>query len=337
MKEFMRATVLIFLTLILALVIPVHSSALAKGEKSELQAESDRLSYELLQLRSRRNTADREGESLRGELANLDANIAEAQAAVEGLENDIKTIQDSYDASMRNLYKMGNMTELEILLGAKELEDAWQDHAVYERLMAQDGSKMEDLKGKLADIESRKRDLRDQREKRARIAETLDTVGLDARISQLEGQLSQVDDKLHAEAIVRGDTGSGGKQPRSGNVPPAGDLQDRIQDPPSIADFEPTGVVMAGYTTWYGEEFEGRPTASGAPFHMYDYTCAHKTLPFGTWLLVSFKGRQVVVQVNDRGPFVPSRVLDLSFGAAHSIGLDGVQWTECEVVVPKGR
>ena len=69
---------------------------------------------------------------------------------------------------------------------------------------------------------------------------------------------------------------------------------------------------------------------------MYDFTCAHRSLPFGTWLLVKYNGGHVIVQVNDRGPFVPGRVLDLSFGAARSIGLDGVQWTEFEIIVPKG-
>ncbi|RJP31304.1 MAG: septal ring lytic transglycosylase RlpA family protein [Actinobacteria bacterium] len=95
-------------------------------------------------------------------------------------------------------------------------------------------------------------------------------------------------------------------------------------------------MTYAGYTTCYGEEFHGKSTASGVIFNMYDFTCAHRTLPFGTWLLVTFRGGQTIVQVNDRGPFVPGRVLDLSYGSARSIGLDGVQWTEFEILVPKG-
>jgi len=78
--------------------------------------------------------------------------------------------------------------------------------------------------------------------------------------------------------------------------------------------------VMA---SWYGPEFHGRPTASGEIFNMYDLTCAHKTMPFGTRLRVTNpeNGKSVIVTVNDRGPFVRGRDLDLSYGAARAIGL----------------
>lgn len=82
------------------------------------------------------------------------------------------------------------------------------------------------------------------------------------------------------------------------------------------------GVVVA---SWYGQEFHGRPTASGERFDMYARTCAHKGLPFGTTLKVTHiaNGKAVTCVVNDRGPFVPGRDLDLSYGAAREIGLTG--------------
>jgi len=119
-------------------------------------------------------------------------------------------------------------------------------------------------------------------------------------------------------------------------LPPPGRLLDRVPVMPPLSDFERTGIVFSGYTTYYGAEWHGKPTSSGVIYNMYDYTCAHRTLPFGTWLLVTYQGRQVIVQVNNRGPFVPGRVLDLSWAAAQSIGLDGVKWTEFEVIVPRG-
>lgn len=80
-----------------------------------------------------------------------------------------------------------------------------------------------------------------------------------------------------------------------------------------------------GYVTasWYGEKFHGRPTSSGERYDMYGYTAAHKTLKFGTRLRVTNpdNNRSVVVTVNDRGPFIPGRDLDLSYGAARKIGL----------------
>lgn len=74
-------------------------------------------------------------------------------------------------------------------------------------------------------------------------------------------------------------------------------------------------------SSWYGSELEGSPTASGEPFRPDGHTAAHRSLPLGTELLVSYEGRQTVVRVNDRGPHVGGRDLDLSRGAAQDIGL----------------
>jgi rare lipoprotein A len=79
---------------------------------------------------------------------------------------------------------------------------------------------------------------------------------------------------------------------------------------------------FAGTASYYGFE-SGKRTASGARFNPMGLTAAHRTLPFGTRLKVTHAGRSVVVTVNDRGPFIRGRVLDLSKGAAQAIGLTG--------------
>ena len=86
--------------------------------------------------------------------------------------------------------------------------------------------------------------------------------------------------------------------------------------------------------SWYGPGFEGSLTASGEVFDPYGYTAAHKTLPFGTELVVSYAGRTVQVTVNDRGPYSGGRDLDLSQGAAEYLGLTsvGVDWVDYYVV-----
>lgn len=76
--------------------------------------------------------------------------------------------------------------------------------------------------------------------------------------------------------------------------------------------------------SWYGDKFHGRPTSSGERYDMYGFTAAHKTMKFGTKLRVTNPDtdRSVEVIVNDRGPFIRGRDLDLSYGAAKKIGLD---------------
>ena len=94
-----------------------------------------------------------------------------------------------------------------------------------------------------------------------------------------------------------------------------------------------SGHSFSGMASFYGNE-SGSKTASGQRFNQNALTAAHRSLPFGTKLRVSHGGRSVVVTINDRGPFVRGRVLDLSTGAARAIGLTsaGVGRVTAEVV-----
>ena len=86
------------------------------------------------------------------------------------------------------------------------------------------------------------------------------------------------------------------------------------------------GTKIEGDASYYGVGFDGKKTASGEIFDQDDFTCAHKTLPFGTKLKVvrNDTGESVEVRVNDRGPYVGDRILDLSTAAAKKIGLEKV-------------
>jgi rare lipoprotein A len=92
-----------------------------------------------------------------------------------------------------------------------------------------------------------------------------------------------------------------------------------------------TGHSFSGVASMYGNE-SGRQTASGQRFNENAMTCAHRSLPFGTKLRVSHGGRSIIVTVNDRGPFVRGRVLDLSTGAARALGISGLGQITAEVV-----
>jgi rare lipoprotein A len=94
-----------------------------------------------------------------------------------------------------------------------------------------------------------------------------------------------------------------------------------------------TGRSFAGVASFYGNE-SGSQTASGQRFNQNALTCAHRSLPFGTKLRVTHRGQSVVVTVNDRGPFIKGRVLDLSTAAARAVGLtsSGVGHVTAEVI-----
>jgi rare lipoprotein A len=96
------------------------------------------------------------------------------------------------------------------------------------------------------------------------------------------------------------------------------------------------GDTFRGIASWYGSKFHGKKTSSGEYFNMYDLTAAHKTLPMNTILRVTNlnNGRSEIVRVNDRGPFVDNRIIDLSYMAAKRLGMikNGTAPVKLEVI-----
>lgn len=92
------------------------------------------------------------------------------------------------------------------------------------------------------------------------------------------------------------------------------------QPVPSAKDFQQDGIA-----SWYGEQFHGKKTSNGEIYDMYALTAAHKTLPLGTWVRVynTNNDKEVVVRINDRGPFVGNRIIDLSYTAARKLDMVG--------------
>lgn len=104
----------------------------------------------------------------------------------------------------------------------------------------------------------------------------------------------------------------------------------------AVIGHPPVGTRFRGIASFYADEFNGRKTSNGETFDMHGLTCAHQTLPFNTWIEVHNlkNGRTVLVRVNDRGPFVGDRIIDLSLGAARELHMeeDGIQEVELVII-----
>jgi rare lipoprotein A (peptidoglycan hydrolase) len=94
------------------------------------------------------------------------------------------------------------------------------------------------------------------------------------------------------------------------------------------------GQTVSGVASWYGPGFDGQPTATGAIYDENAWTVASPDLPLGTMLVVTWQGRSVLLLVDDRGPYVPGRILDLSHAGAEALGFDGLALVAAQVVVP---
>jgi len=109
--------------------------------------------------------------------------------------------------------------------------------------------------------------------------------------------------------------------------------------PESIRGSKPKHIskpYQVGTASWYGDYFQGRETASGEPYDMHDLTAAHPTLPLGSFVKVTNlrNGRSVVLRVNDRGPVVEGRIIDVSYNAAQVLGFKsrGLQRVRLDLV-----
>jgi rare lipoprotein A (peptidoglycan hydrolase) len=135
-----------------------------------------------------------------------------------------------------------------------------------------------------------------------------------ARTEQRYSELIQVDGELGRLLKLLGPTGG-----RSCQIPPG---------------LAPTGQGFTGEASFYGEEFAGNPTAIGHIFNPELFTAAHRTLPLPSFLHVRYGQMCATVLLNDRGPYVDGRVLDLSEGAARYLGLPGVGIVQAEILAP---
>ena len=117
--------------------------------------------------------------------------------------------------------------------------------------------------------------------------------------------------------------------------PAVAEFPDAVATPTTTAEpDEPLSRLESGIASWYGGRFHGRKTASGEAFDMHALTAAHPKLPFGSWVRVRNlgNGRSVDVRINDRGPYIKRRIIDLSRAAARVLGVSGTHQVEISLL-----
>ncbi len=123
-----------------------------------------------------------------------------------------------------------------------------------------------------------------------------------------------------------------------GAAPGTGSAKTKEKKTPKATQNDPKPYQI-GRASWYGKQFDGRTTASGEPYDMFQLTAAHRQLPLGTWVKVTNlrNGKWVIVRINDRGPVPESRIIDLSYGAAQLLDLRarGVERVRLDIVTPE--
>jgi len=265
--------------------------------------------------------------------------IEETSSQIGLMELELHRAEQAHDKAMGDYieraveaYMDGSTTHLALMLSSQDLTQLF---TIAEATMASAESDAEALDAALqSQVDAERRQARiDERKQKLLVAESrVDAIkssianALAARRELLANLTAEIDElerqaRLAAALAARPDEAFlrllGGTGPSLG-----------IPD-----GYIGTGVTFEGISSWYGPGFEGNNTASGDVFDSSLYTAASKELPLGTWLFVQHEGRGVVVLVNDRGPYVEDRILDLSKAAAQAIGISGLGWVRAEILI----
>ncbi|HZL05775.1 MAG TPA: septal ring lytic transglycosylase RlpA family protein [Coriobacteriia bacterium] len=319
-------------------------------------AEYLRIGAELDAATERAIDLERKAADTRAELAALDSRlqvtgqrIRERRAALATAEAELVVAQQRYDERMIVVYKRGSVEALSLLLGAESLSDLVSRASIISRLAADDAAVVASLNVAAADARFQASALEDLRaqdtslraQQKARLdtlrdsieeqEQTIAHLGLEARRTLREAR------RLDAETRRRWRASSlplGVPIPRAeATVFPEEGRAFLVSAYMPVA-YRSTDQSFGAVCSWYGNEFHGRGSASGQIFNEGDFTCASRTLPFGTVLALANGERRIIVYVNDRGPYVAGRDLDLSKAAAQALGISGVGRVEAEIVVP---
>jgi hypothetical protein len=271
--------------------------------------------------------------------------VLDAQHAVEQAKAESADAEADLAARVRHAYQFGASGAIEAVLSAGSFADAATISDYTARTIS---LKSSDLRGSLlaqaivvakrAEAEASRAALEPRLEHLRRMLTAmrakLDEATRVARRAAIEADALEAQRAALAAAAARMGTWdiTGYQDDQNPLLSLLGPTGGRTCDTPE--GLTPTGEVFDGYASWYGWEFGGQPTATGAIFDPRLFTAANRWLPFGTFLRVTYGGRCAIVLVNDRGPYGhEERVIDLSEAAAKYLGV-GVSYVHAEILVP---
>jgi rare lipoprotein A (peptidoglycan hydrolase) len=287
------------------------------------------LEHQLADLNDRQEKLDRA-------IVDATRDIGLIELQIEDLQAEHSAAEERYIARAVEAYKSGATQQLALLLSARDLNDLATLIKATEESTQIDEASLTDLARSTAALQQAQKQI-DDRKQRLMAAKT-EAATVTSEISSTLDQRKATLARLNDEVQRLEEQARRLAQQRARNAQQADENLLKLLGPsgpaPGIPDgFVGTGVSFEGVASWYGPGFEGNPTASGDIFDPDLFTAASKELPLGTWLFVTHGSEGVVVLVNDRGPYVGGRILDLSQAAAEAIGITGLGWVRAEILI----
>ena len=326
------AAALVAALVALAVVQPASAADLA-----ELQARAQALGEQVSALETRLERLSGREAELGEKISDVSAEIGLLELELGDREEAAHVARDAVVERVVEAYKGSATTDrLALVLAAEDVNAAIEAAEMTGHAADADAEALQELLEEQEALEDAQTRVDDRKQELLAAESEAETLAQEAEaalaersavLEELSGEVAELERQARqaAAAAARPD------QAFLDLLSPAGPA-------PGIPDgFVSTGVAFEGLASWYGPGFEGNLTASGDVFDSSLYTAASKELPLGTWLYVEYNGRGVVVLINDRGPYVEPRILDLSRGAAQAIGMEhaGVGWVRAEILLKK--
>ena len=317
------------------------------NEVAAIRDKLDEAAARAVDLEAQIEDLDADARALEERVAITHERIVAQRILVSESEERLALAEERFHDRLVETYKRGTFNPLSILLSSDTLTDLISRVDVLTRIAEGDSQVVADLNIATADARYQQTQLEDllaqdrllkqqQDERRDRLASLLaEQNALVERLTEEERSVLAQIRTLTAQARRQW---QGASIPVGTDIPRAYATVDTQPDARYLIsaymprEYRSTGERYSAVCSWYGPGFNGRNTASGQVFNQDDLTCASRTLPFGTVLALTRGDRRVIVYVNDRGPYVAGRDLDLSKAAAAALGFSGVATVQVEVV-----
>ncbi len=318
-------------------------------ELGRVQGELDEATARALQLEEQIEMIQADQRALDERLAVTAERIRAQRIELEAAEAHLTEARERYRARLVEVYKHGTIDPIAILLSSDSITDFVSRATVLARIAEDDSRIVADLTIAAADARYQATTLEDlmAQDNQLNLALQERQDALQSALAEQEALVSQLTEEARAALLEARRLSAATRASWKGASIPVGTSIPRATATVSPYDgltwaisaympraYTATGESWTAVCSWYGPGFNGRNTASGQVFNEDDYTCASRTLPFGTVLALTRGERRVIVYVNDRGPFIAGRDVDLSKAAAQALGFSGVASVRAEIVVP---
>jgi peptidoglycan hydrolase CwlO-like protein len=331
------ARVITATAMVAGLIASISSQSAGAEDLDTVKARAQSVADEVTELERRAQGLEKQRAALDGRIVDLSAEIGALESKVGDIGRELADAQDIYIERAIEAYKSGAAgTELDALLAAETMSEFISIAEINSIATSVDLQRLQELERARVEIEEAQIELDGRKQEQIEARAALEVLGAELRttladrrssLRRLAADVRELEQQVRRDAKITQPTGT---QP-TGTQPPPSSSGIATKDIPD--GYVTTGVSFGGVASWYGPGFEGNLTANGEIYDPMGLTAASKELPFDTLLFVKYQGHGVVVRINDRGPYVGDRIIDLSQGAAETIGMSGIGWIDATIVV----